>query len=254
MSHFRIVLSPIRIHSYLLRLVPVHQVGRNTPVYRFKGHSDEVNCVRFCPNNRHLASCSDDNTVRVWSLQPVKSLLGLSEKDAQKEGSDPSTENTSVGDDGDRPFVVLRGHEKEVHAVAWCPKVQPTSPKLLASASFDGTARLWDALSGACLYVFSRHTDMVYSLAWQPEGNYLATGSNDKKMCVLKVPPMKSDRLSNEDISTESEGFELALEYEHPGPIYEICWHPTRDQVAVCGKYECVNVVNLDLRAVQPIL
>lgn len=83
---------------------------------------------------------------------------------------------------------------------------------------------------------------MVYSLAWQPEGNYLATGSNDKKMCVLKVP-----RNKNDDNATNTDDIELSLEYEHPGPIYEICWHPTRGQIAVCGKYEGVNVVNFDL-------
>lgn len=184
-------------------------------------------------------------------MQPVKSLLGLLETDTQKEGSDPSSENTLAGDESDRPFVVLRGHEKEVHAVAWCPRVEPTSPKLLASASFDGTARLWDALSGSCLYIFSRHTDMVYSLAWQPDGRYLATGSNDKKMCVLKIPPLKTGSPGAESADHAVGQFQLAVEYEHPGPIYEICWHPTRNQVAVCGKYESVNVVNLDLAPVQ---
>lgn len=218
-------------------------MGRNTPVYRFKGHSDEVNCIRFCPNNRHLASCSDDNTVRVWSLQPVKSLLDLSEKDVQKEGSDESSESKPSGDEGIDHSSCCEEHDKEVHAVAWCPRVTPDSPKLLASASFDATARIWDALTGNCLYIFTRHTDMVYSLAWQTDGNYLATGSNDKKMCVLKVPRTRS----SVDRKDDAAQYELALEYEHRGPIYEICWHPMRDQIAVCGKSESVNVVNLDL-------
>lgn len=181
----------------------------------------------------------------MWSLQPVKTTLGLSDKDVQKEGSDENSEPKLPGDEKDKPFVVLRGHDKEVHAVSWCPKVSPDSPKLLASASFDATARIWDALTGACLYIFSRHTDMVYSLAWQPDGNYLATGSNDKKMCVLKVP--RGKKASEEKKEAEPEKYELSLEYEHPGPIYEICWHPTRDQIAVCGKWEGVNVVNFDL-------
>jgi WD40 repeat protein len=246
-----------------------------------------VNCIRFCPTNRHLASCSDDNTVRVWSLQPVKNVLGLTDEDVKKEGSDdaPSSDASTNGGSGgsisekDRPFLVLRGHEKEVHAVSWCPRTEfsADSPKLLASASFDATARVWDALNGTCLHVFSRHTDMVYSLAWQPEkGDYLATGSNDKKMCVLKVPRKSpssaasikakgeeadtkeeteaakkdQEKEKNKEKDVKEEGqYELMLEYEHPGPIYEICWHPSRDQIAVCGKYESVNVVNFKLPA-----
>lgn len=179
----------------------------------------------------------------------MKTLLGLSEQDVQKEGSDESSESKPAGDERDRPFVVLRGHDKEVHAVAWCPRVTADSPKLLASASFDGTARIWNALTGACLYIFTRHTDMVYSLAWQSEGTYLATGSNDRKMCVLSVPHNKSSNMTEGDQKDDTAGYKLALEYEHPGPIYEICWHPTRNQIAVCGKYESVNVVNLDLPA-----
>lgn len=198
-----------------------------------------------------LASCSDDNTVRVWSLQPIKRILGfVNDEEAKKE---PQDEGDGAGcidrsyDTQDRPFTILRGHEKEVHAVAWCPRAGPGT-KLLASASFDGTARIWDALSGTCQHIFSRHTDMVYSLAWQPDiGEYLATGSNDKKMCVLRVPNGKLGSTSNGGENEGSKRHELVLEYEHPGPIYEICWHPTRSQIAVCGKHETVNVVNFSL-------
>ena len=33
-------------------------------------HDDDVNCVAWHPNDRHtLASCSDDGTVKVWSVR-----------------------------------------------------------------------------------------------------------------------------------------------------------------------------------------
>lgn len=38
----------------------------------------------------------------------------------------------------------------------------------------------------------------------------------------------------------------LLLEYEHPGPIYEIAWHPNATQVAVCGRAEDVACVSFD--------
>lgn len=37
-------------------------------VKTFKGHNNEVNAISWDPSKRFLASCSDDTTVKVWSL------------------------------------------------------------------------------------------------------------------------------------------------------------------------------------------
>lgn len=35
------------------------------------------------------------------------------------------------------------------------------------------------------------------------------------------------------------------MEYTHTGGVYEIAWHPTRDQLAVCGGSDTVGVASL---------
>ena len=45
----------------------------------------------------------------------------------------------------------------------------------LGTASSDCTARLWDVQRGACVRVFYRHDDIVSTLAFSPDGRYLAT-------------------------------------------------------------------------------
>lgn len=54
-------------------------------------------------------------------------------------------------------------------------------------ASFDGTARLWDSVTGQCLRVFSDHRRPVYALAVSPDGSWLATGSGDGWLHVYDV-------------------------------------------------------------------
>jgi uncharacterized protein YjbI with pentapeptide repeats len=49
----------------------------------------------------------------------------------------------------------------------------------LASASNDGTLRLWDATSGEALMVLRGHENMVWSCAFSPDGTRLASASTD---------------------------------------------------------------------------
>lgn len=50
------------------------------------------------------------------------------------------------------------------------------------SASFDSTVRLWDVERGVCVHTLTKHQEPVYSVAFSPDGKYLASGSFDK--CV----------------------------------------------------------------------
>lgn len=69
---------------------------------------------------------------------------------------------------------ILLGHRDAV----WCLAIAPDGTWLV-SGSTDGTARIWDARSGATRHVLAGHTGRVNCCVVAPGGTWLATGSDD---------------------------------------------------------------------------
>lgn len=107
---------------------------------------------------------------------------------------------------------IFRGHQKGVRSV--CSNAQGTQ---VASASLDGTLRVWDVATATCIFVFSDHKDQVNSVCYRPDGLHIASGSNDATVriwdtitgrCVC-VFPDRSDKVN--DLCYSPDGAFLAL-------------------------------------------
>jgi WD40 repeat protein len=75
----------------------------------------------------------------------------------------------------DAQLAVLSGHGAIVRSAAYSP-----DGTHLVTASYDKTARIWDARTGAQLAVLSGHVGEVESAAYSPDGTRIVTASNDK--------------------------------------------------------------------------
>ena len=51
--------------------------------------------------------------------------------------------------------------------------------KTLASASWDGTVKLWHVATGQELLTFRRQTGVVWTVAFAPNGQYMAIGAGN---------------------------------------------------------------------------
>ncbi len=116
------------------------------------GHGYGVDGVSFSPDGRLLASGSTDETVRVWDAASGEHLRTLT-------------------------------HPANVCGVAFGPDGR------LASACEDRTARLWDPASGENLRTFADHGDMVFEVAFSPDGRLLASGTGNGGVYLWPLAP-----------------------------------------------------------------
>lgn len=97
--------------------------------------------------------------------------------------------------------------------------------KLLATASYDGAARICDAATGNELHVLrpigapEGDQSVVWSVAFSPDGARLATGSKDRRIRLW-------------DVATGQELFALT---RHAGTVMCLAWSPDGTQLASGG-------------------
>ncbi|CAK7268025.1 WD domain protein [Sporothrix epigloea] len=104
-----------------------------------------------------------------------------------------------------RRVLAMRGHDGPIAQV----RISPDG-RWIASASADGTARIWDAATGAHMTTLVGHVAGLSCLAWSPDSNTLATGSDDKAIRlwdrVTAEPAHAVGQQANENDEDDEEG------------------------------------------------
>jgi WD40 repeat protein len=111
----------------------------------FRGMPSPVRGVSYTRDGRYLASCGDDQVVRIW---------------------DACT--------GETMQCYYRGHHSSIHTLAWSP-----SGRSIASGDDQGLVRIWDAATGQTSMTYRGHSWRVTGLAWSPSGFAIVTSSWD---------------------------------------------------------------------------
>jgi WD40 repeat protein len=130
-----------------------HHTGEMLRTISAASHTKPILSVAFHPSGSQLATSSADGTAKVWDIATGQELFSL-------EGHlDP---NKSVN------FV------DELNTVEFSP-----DGSRLVTASYDRTAKIWDAATGEELLTLRGHTSWVWNATFSPDGRRVATGSRD---------------------------------------------------------------------------
>jgi transducin (beta)-like 1 len=185
------------------KTVQICRVGSPRQLKTFSGHTDEVNAVKWDPSGTLLASCSDDCTAKVWDVNSSSTM----------------------------PKWDFKSHQQEIYTVKWSPtgpgSKNPNKPLMLATASFDGSVRLWNVYDGTCARILSRHRESVYSVAFSPSGDYLASGSLAGQLYIWNV----------------RDGT-IIKSFKGRGDIFEVAWNIEESRVAACFSSNVVSVID----------
>lgn len=151
--------------DYSNRIGSIAEIQADDIVHLSGEHTGEVFVCAWNPDGRgKVATGAGDATVRLWEFKPP---TGPGAGGKWELESDPLVcKHLPVTD------------RKDITSIVFTP-----TGTLLASASYDGIARLWTP-QGELHGVLTRHSGPIFSLKFNPKGSLLATAGSDGSVCV----------------------------------------------------------------------
>ena len=195
--------------------VRVWDVVTGQELLTLKGHSK----VAFSPDGKRLASAGNEFQVKVWDASTGQELLTLKHNNTLTcvAFSPDGGRLVSVTYDSTKVWDLASGQELFTLGASQSVAFSPDG-KRLAFALWGGhdTVKVLEAATGKELISLQGHTDRVNSMAYSPDGNWLASASEDQTIRVW-------DAVSGQETLTLR---------GHTGDIWSVAFSPDGKRLA----------------------
>jgi WD40 repeat protein len=138
--------------------------------------------MALSPDDNTLATCHE-SSIQLWDVSEPK-LREVLDELKQRVADVDSGRRKHPTEPATRPRVILRGHADHITAIAFHP-----DGKILASASFDRTIKLWDVVTGEVRLTLEGHAEPISSMAFTPDGNTLISTDTGRTVKVWRAVP-----------------------------------------------------------------
>jgi len=214
---------------------------------RLTGHNAAVRAVVFHPNNKWIATAGEDKRILFWSLdgQLQKELstdgevwaLAISPEGMLASGGSDKT-ITLWNADGEKQILPVK-HTNTITSLSF-----NKDGSLLASASYDNTACLWDIAKRQLKHQLKAHTNYVQEVAFSPKGDKLATSSDDETV-----------RLWNVDNGDNTEVFESLVVFKgHKDKVFAVVFSDDGRQLISGGADATLRIWDIDSGVTMRVL
>ena len=205
------------------------------------GHQKTVNCARFSPCGRYLATASDDGNLMLWSknlnyekfkktaedakenaiaIAPSGGLVSSSPVDKKEAVAEAPTQEASSAalpspQEEDAEFWLdvreeraltrrfLGRHTCDVYDLTWS-----ADSRMVASGGIDSTLTIWDVSTGRAIENFRDHTHYIQGVAFDPYMQYVLSQSSDRTCHVYaKEEIVHHDKKARKRKRTAEESF-----------------------------------------------
>lgn len=170
-------------------------IKRRAPLAMMDGHGQPVTGVCFDVNdNLVIYSASQDHTIKTWDLVTSRcvdtrstgfsllSILQLPNLHLVASGSSArhiNLHDPRASSSTEQVSRKLVGHTNFVVSMAACPD----KDHMFASASHDGTVKVWDVRADKAMYTLGKG-GKVFGVSWDPIG--IVSGGEDKKIDIYR--------------------------------------------------------------------
>ena len=165
----------VLVGEHDIHYIKLWDVGSGKELNTLDGHTDWVLSVAFSPDGHALVSGSRDKTIRIWDVKSGKELRTLT-------GHAAGVSSVAFSPDG---RLVASGSD------SFSRYNRPPDGKpgrhLEPSGDQDNTVKLWDVATGKEVRTLTGHQDTTTSVAFSPDGRFVAAGSKDKTVKLWEI-------------------------------------------------------------------